>query len=268
VAVPTRRGIGVMITRLDYISRLLATGFLFLTFSVGGFIMANTIFPVVGIFSKTAELRRARVQGMIQFSFRGFVFLLGALRCIKVQTHHSEKLSQSRGRLIVANHPTLIDVVVLISRMPRAQCIIKREVWDHKFFGGVVRAAGYIRNDGDAENLLAQCKEVLARGENIVIFPEGTRTEPGKPPKFQRGFANIALLGQSDILLAAITCDPPTLTKGAPWYEIPARTAQVEVDVGDVIDIDRYLDGQPRPKAVRRLTRDLEQYFIERLEHG
>ena len=92
----------------------------------------------------------------------------------------AEILRQERGCLVVANHPTLIDYVLLASVMPETDCLVKSALLKNPFLGGVVRAADYLINS-EAETLLPRCQQRLAQGDTILIFPEGTRTKPGYP---------------------------------------------------------------------------------------
>jgi len=73
---------------------------------------------------------------------------------------------------------------VLIAHIPNAVCVVKAKLWSNPFFGGVVRAAGYIRND-EPETLMRDCAACLAAGLPLIIFPEGTRTVPGERLHFR-----------------------------------------------------------------------------------
>jgi len=257
-----------MLRRLDYIWRLLGTGLAFALFGIGGLLMTLTLFPLVAIFSFDEAKRSARTQGLIHGAFRLFVAMLINLRVIEFDSVGREQLQRCRGNIIVANHPSLLDVVLLMSLMPKAQCVVKHQLWENKFLGGVVRAAGYIRNDSDPNKMISQCVEVLRNGENIVLFPEGTRTIPGQPIKFQRGFANIATMAEADLQMVTITCSPTTLTKGEHWYQIPNQRAKFTITTDNQLDIKEYMRHEPRTVAVRKLTRDLEQYYTGKLSYG
>src|SRR5262249_24449607 len=147
-------------------------------------------------------------------------------------------LQDGTARLIVANHPSLLDVVLLMALVPRAQCVVKKELWSDPYLGYVVRNAGYIRNDLEAGALLHACRMALAEGNSLIIFPEGTRTAPHEPMRLRRGFANTPTLLRAQIQLVKITCTPPTLAKGDKWWMIPERRPLFRVDVGDQIDTD------------------------------
>jgi 1-acyl-sn-glycerol-3-phosphate acyltransferase len=250
-----------MIMKLNYLWRLIGTAVAFTTFSLGGLVLAVFVFPVISLLSSRQETRRRRVQGIVRYGFRAFLQLMQVWGIMRLECINKERLATSSGRLIISNHPTLIDVVVLMSLTPQAQCIIKREVWDHRFFGGVARIAGYIRNDEDPEELITKCQAAIANGDNIIIFPEGTRTVPGQEVRLRRGFANIAAFTAADMQLVLINCEPATLAKEIPWYNIPDRRFHLRVSVENIVPISGYLQQHERSIAVRRLTKDLETYF-------
>jgi 1-acyl-sn-glycerol-3-phosphate acyltransferase len=115
--------------------------------------------------------------------------------------------------------------------------------------------------------LIAHCVDELNEGCSLVVFPEGTRTIPGKPVKFQRGVAAIALQSGASILPVTLGCSPTTLTKREKWYEIPPRKFILSLHVGHDIDVGPIDENAGRSLATRSLTRQLEQYFIEQLAH-
>ncbi len=105
-----------------------------------------------------------------------------------------ERLGQP-GQMVIANHPSLIDVVVLISCIRDANCVVKESLWQNPFMRGPIRTAGYISNDGSID-MLETAAQVLQDGQTLIIFPEGGRVQRrGQPPDFHRGAAAIALRG-------------------------------------------------------------------------
>ncbi len=200
--------------------------------------------------------------------FRGFVYMLTWTGIIKVSSENIERLASAKGRVVIANHPTLIDIVVLISLMPNSTCIVKQGVWRNPFMRGVIACAGYIPNR-DVELLLEDCKHVLKNGTNLIIFPEGTRTALGSSINgFTRGAANIAIRTKTDILPVVLRTNASGLSKQEAWYEIPRRTIGMQVEVGETIDHTRY-DGIAggNAKIARQITRDLEDYFKMNLKN-
>lgn len=251
-----------MLRLLDQTYRRLATGFALAFIFFGGGVLAVTVLPVAGLLPGP---QRERSQRIIQIIFRFYLVMLQHLNLVRLQIEGQERLMACRGKVIVANHPSLLDVVILMSMVHNAQCIIKNELWNHPFLGALMRRAGYIRNDLAAEELVATCREALARGNNIIIFPEGTRSSPGILPRLHRGFANIATLTSADVQIVVISCTPPMLMKGDPWWAIPERPSLFRVTVGHCIDSDAYLSYGHRSLASRRLTENVQAYFAEQL---
>ena len=257
-----------MLNKLNYAQRLFFTGLAFASFGIGGLVLTLTVFPAIAFFSKTEEKRIIGTRKMIHWCFRSFIFMLRITGVLDCKVYDRHRLTENNGRLIIANHPTLLDVVFLGSMLPKAQCIVKHELWDNRYLGGVMRASGYIRNDENTESLFQQCKQAIEQGYDIVMFPEGTRSVTGERIKFQRGFANIAALVPCDIQPVTITCSPPTLSKGLKWYKIPPKKPIFSFWVEEQLDIRAYIDDQPRSKAVRKLTRELEEHFSGKTSHG
>lgn len=168
--------------------RLLATGFAFSSFGLGGLLLAITIFPAMMIILRDRAKRRKYAQFVICRGFRLFTWMLDVTGVAVAQTENIERLRSARGALIIANHPTLLDVVMILAQMDRCQCVVKHELFRNPFMAGVVRAAGFIRNNDDPENLISQARDHLATGACILIFPEGTRTPSRrKLGQLQRG---------------------------------------------------------------------------------
>lgn len=251
--------------RLDRSWRLLATGFAFALLFGGGAALAPILFPVIALTIPPGEARRRRCQYLIHRLFRAYIRMLRLFGLIDVAIEGGDRIRDLRGALVVANHPTLLDVVLLMALMPQAQCIVKKELWASRWLGGMVRGAGYIRNDMEPELLLEACRIALAAGDSLIIFPEGTRSAPGEPMSFRRGFANIATLLEAEILPVTIICRPLTLMKGQPWWSIPASRSQFRISAGDRLDLKGILGYQPRSLASRKLVRNLEEYYAERL---
>lgn len=253
-----------MLQPLDRLYRKLATGFAFACLFLGGCILAATLFPVMALWP---DHRRERTQSVIRGTFRFYLGMLQRLSLLRIEIHGREQLSDCEGRLIVANHPSLLDVVLLMALIPNAQCIVKHQLWNNRFLGGVMRRAGYIRNDLEAEGLIDACRNSLENGSNIIVFPEGTRSVISALPRFHRGFANIATMTGAKIQPIVITCTPPTLRKGDPWWVIPDTRPVFRVLIKECLDADSYLSYRYRGVASRKLVERMEAYYAEQLAH-
>ena len=230
--------------------------------------LAMLVFPVVRLLPGTAEGGQLRAQWLIHQAFRFFTWFMEVLGLIRVSRVGTERLRRSAPCVVVANHPTLIDVVLLIAEMPQADCVVKKASWRNRFLRGVVRGAGYIPND-DGPALVEAAAARLRAGRRVLLFPEGTRSPWGRLGDFRRGAARIALESGCDLLPVMITCEPPTLRKGEKWYHVPDRTAHLTLEVQAPITTRGYPEhGTNRALAARRLTDDLRTVFERRLGSG
>lgn len=251
--------------RLDYCWRLAATGGAFAFIFFGGGLLATTVLPLLAL---VPGHKREWVQWVIHANFRLYLGMLERLGLLRLEIKGAQKLTSTDGRLVIANHPSLLDVVILMALIPRAQCIVKHELWHHPLLGPLMRCAGYIRNDLEPEALVAACRQALHQGRSLIIFPEGTRSRPGAPLRFRRGFANLATLTGAPIQLVIITCDPPTLIKGEPWWRIPPRRPLFRMEVDECLDGQSYKGYAYRSLAARKLVTSLEAYYTEKLTHA
>ncbi|NVK22252.1 MAG: 1-acyl-sn-glycerol-3-phosphate acyltransferase [Kangiellaceae bacterium] len=254
-----------MMYQLNYLWRVLGTGISFTVFGIGGLVLSLTVFPLLNLFIRDIDKRKQKARYIIH---RSFAFFLKLMQSLGIFTFHLEQakrdLAHVSGKIIIANHPSLIDVVALISIMPRADCVVKRGLWQNPFLKGVVTAANFIKNDEDIEPLINACDESLEEGYNLIIFPEGTRTTPNKPMKLQRGAANIALRCQRNFIPVLIDCDPTTLTKNEKWYQIPDKRVNFTLCVRPEIDIQPFIDPTLSPSLqARKLTAHLKEFFEE-----
>lgn len=243
--------------------RIFATALSFACFGIGGMLLWLVVFPLQSLIWRDPIRRQRAARTVVQGVFRLFIGFMRSLGLIRYEVHGVEKL-QRRGLLILANHPTLIDVAFLIGLVPNASCVVKSTLASHPCTRGPVRATGYICNNPDADLLLA-CIDTLAAGSNLIIFPEGTRSRPGQPLKMQRGAAQIALRGGLDITPVRIQCEPLGLYKGQPWWTVAKRPLRFTIEVGDDLSSAPVLEaaGGEHGRAARRLTESLIQFFSE-----
>lgn len=155
------------------------------------------------------------------------------------------------GLIIVANHPTMLDALLLIAQMPRSACIMKADLMRNVFLGAGARLARYIRNDS-AQGLIRLAVEDLRRGGQLVIFPEGTRTTELPVNGFRCGCTHIAKAAGVPIQTVVIETDTPYLRKGWPIWRVPPLPIRMRLRLGRRFD--------PVPRANPQLA-ELERYF-------
>ena len=249
-------------TSVDRWLRILGTGASFALFGVGSLFLGLLAYPVLSLLPGSREQRERRIQWLIHRSFRFFAAFMEGVGVIAVEVRQPERLPRQGPRLVIANHQTLIDYVLLVAHMPQADVVVKRTHWSNPFTRGVVRGAGYVPND-TGESTLEACVARLRAGRTVLLFPEGTRSPRGGLGPFQRGAAHVALVAGISALPITITCRPPGLMRGQPWYDVPERRMQFTLDVGEPIPTPPGTEG--RGLASRRLTAAYREHFVKGL---
>lgn len=258
-----------MPARFNYAWRLFATGLSFVVFGICGLLFSIVAFPLSCLWPHRASRQRT-VAYVIHVFFRALVLALRYAGVMRLDTSNAARLRASGPVIVTANHPTYLDVMVLLSLMPRACCVVKNAHWGNPCFWGIVRAAQYVSN-ADPAGLVEDCARQLANGYSVIIFPEGSRS-PGlnRLHAFSRGFAYIALHASAPILPVLMHCDPPAFTKQMRWYDVPPRAFRISVNVLDPIGIEQLAPHEaPAALAARSVTSAIEAHITQHLfGHG
>ena len=241
--------------------RVVGTGFAFAGFGIGGLLLGVVVFPLFLLVVRHRQRRSVLARWTIHHIFRFFVALICGLGLCSLEVRGRERL-QRRGLLILASHPSLIDVVFLMSLVRDADCIIKASLLRNPFTRGPVRAAGFVCNNS-GPGLLDDCVASVRSGSNLIVFPEGTRTPAGAAlGRLQQGGANVALRGALDITPVRITCTQQMLGKNDRWWRVPQRPGHFLIDVGDDIAVDCHLaQAGALALAARRLNDELARHL-------
>ncbi|EPJ7087881.1 lysophospholipid acyltransferase family protein [Citrobacter amalonaticus] len=254
-----------VISMLNRLWRIAMTGFCFALFGLGGLLLSVVWFNILLVFVWDNARRRRIARRSIAASFRLFLTVTRVLGVLDYQMNGVDILRQERGCLVVANHPTLIDYVLLASVMPETDCLVKSALLKNPFLSGVVRAADYLVNS-QADALLPASQQRLAQGDTILIFPEGTRTRPGETMTLQRGAANIAVRCGSDIRVVTIHCSQRMLDKESKWYQVPPTKPLFTVEVRERVKIDHFYDANLQEPALA--ARQLNRHLLLQLQPG
>ncbi|WP_027009862.1 lysophospholipid acyltransferase family protein [Conchiformibius kuhniae] len=245
-------------SRIGQIWRLLATAFGFVLFGVCGVLFKILLLPYRLRPTDNDLPRQLRARSLVTGSWRIFARYLTAAGIVRAEFEGFERLGKP-GQLILANHPSLLDVVFLLGRLPEANCIVKAALLHNPAMNSQIRACGYIPNSED-EALLAHVHRILQH-ESLLVFPEGTRTGWDGVVRFHRGAVSMGLRSARTITPVFISMHPPNYKKHQPWYIIPKRRPAYRFTVGDDIDPQHWLAQKPLPIAARRLNDHLQTLF-------
>ncbi len=234
--------------------RILTTGFCFVVFGLGGLILSFIIIPFVHLIVHDSIKREYKVQRVISFTFDIFCRLMKFTGAIDYRIDGADRLAKDKNCLIVANHPSLIDYVLVASQLKQCDCLVKSAIWSNPFMKRIVKAAGYIPNE-TPDDLLDICEQRFERDNVLLVFPEGTRTTPGETSKLQRGAAQIAIRTKRDLRIVHISVSPSFLTKQKKWYQVPDKRPFFHVEVKDKVEVMPFIEQTNNPtSAARRLN--------------
>lgn len=252
---------------LDRGWRLVATALAFAAFGFCGLGFSLILFPLASVWPHRESKQRV-IVAIIHAFFRALVAVLVRVGVMKLDVRGARALQPATRRtaIVVANHPTWLDVMVLLSLTPRACCVVKSAHWRNPFFWGVVRAAEYVSNANPVELVEAGARQ-LARGYTMIIFPEGTRSPTrNRLHAFSRGFAHMALQSGAPILPVLMDCNPPAFTKDMRWHDVPERAFHMQVNVLDPVSAAAFATpDEPPALAARSVTSAIEAHITRHL---
>jgi len=245
-------------------ARVLLTGLAFLFFAAGGAFLSWVVLPLSVAAHRDRLGQRRRSQDVLhRWGYRAFARAMHALGLIDFIP--PKIAPASSAFVLVANHPTLIDVMLLLATFPRAACLVKSSWFGSPLIGPLLRHGGNIAgpsaDEPDDEGgpgravVLERIVACLREGTPVLIFPEGTRSPPGGLGRFKRGAAEAALRAGVPLVPVVVRCDPPTLARGAPWWRVPSRRVVITIEplVDRTDDQPLALDADAR--AVTRALR-------------
>jgi 1-acyl-sn-glycerol-3-phosphate acyltransferase len=194
-------------------------------------------------------------QFAIMAVFRGFLGVLKASGIVKCDLSALDALREERSLIIAPNHPSLLDVVLVVSRLPHVVCIMKAEISRNLCLGGGARLAAYIRNDSSFA-MIRTAAAALRAGSQLLVFPEGTRTRREPVNHFEGGFALIAKTARVPVQTVFIETNSPFLSKGWPLFRKPAFPLIYRARLGRRFEVEQ---------DVKTFVTNLECYFQQAL---
>jgi 1-acyl-sn-glycerol-3-phosphate acyltransferase len=253
-------GVAGLAARLNRLWRQAASAVSFLIFGLSAAVFGLVLVPLVRLLVRDLGRRQRVVRSGVQLGMYAFWRLMTFFGLFRYELHGTEHLSE-RGVLIVANHPTLIDAVLLLGIVEDAAVVAKQALAASPITGATVAAAGYVVNDDGPAMVEAAARE-LARPGRVLVFPESTRTPRGGPVRLQRGAANIAVRTGCRVVVVTIRVSHPLLYKGAAWYDMPMAVPHFEVRVLPPFDVGPIVAAHESiALAARELNERLQRLY-------
>jgi len=239
-----------------------------------GALMMIALVPVAMLGNRS---RRARIRWLRTAMYRGarvWVRVAELLQVLEVEIDDrrppgvelgARNTPSSSPVLVIANHPSLIDVLLITATVPNLCCVLKGALSYNPLFRLLINQLDYLPNS-NPESMLAEGSRRLQREETLLIFPEGTRSEPGTELDFRFGAAELAVRSGCAVLPIVIRTNTAYLSKGYPWYRLPADKLRYTLEVGPAFASRPAEIGANRRKARRALNKLWLAHFKQRLD--
>ena len=227
-------------------------------FGVGAVILAVFVFPFIRLFTLRRKDFGVVARAYVSHTFRVFLGFLNLLHVSIRKVENEDDYRNIHSKIIIANHPSLLDFVYIMSLVPNSTCIVRGGLTKTPLRGVIKQA--YITNTTTFEDMCVECKKLTDMGCNVIIFPEGTRTPRHGKNNYKKGAARIALYCGCDVQPIFIGgSDKYGLGKHDPlWSYNHVEPYLYDFKKLPVISIDEYKDLS-EPIAAKRLTDKMEQ---------
>jgi 1-acyl-sn-glycerol-3-phosphate acyltransferase len=197
------------------------------------------------------------VRATIRWLFDAWLRWLHATGVVLVTWKGFDGEDLAPGTVYIANHPSIADATFILARLPDAVCIFKPALMRNPAVGPAAVMAGYVKGDSGLD-LIKAAAEKVAAGQSLLVFPEGTRTEPGTAlGRMKPGFALIADRAKAPVRLMIVRASAGIGSRGRPWWPAPA-----ELPGTFEISLDRSWPYEPGRSAAE-LTQSVERRICE-----
>ena len=149
----------------------------------------------------------------IHYLMRLWMWYLDMVNIVIVTFPAIGEVRRMRGVVLVANHPSLLDICWILAASPHVTCYIKSGIRRNNFFNASTRLAGYVSNDSGLVGLHEAVASVES-GNILSVFPEGTRTHTAPMNPLKPGFALIARQAGVPVQVLYFRSNTHSFTKG------------------------------------------------------
>ena len=187
--------------------------------------------------------------------FRSYLWTMEMLGAWRLDLRSLDALKDEGPLIIAPNHPSLLDAVLIVSRLPNAVCVMKRALLGNFLLGPGARLAHYVRNDS-LLRLMTSAREELGQGAQLLLFPEGTRSVGSPIGPITDAVGAVSRHSGVAVQAVLIETDSPFLGKGRSVLARPRLPLTYRIRLGRRFD---------PPRDVRAFTAELERYFAREL---
>lgn len=166
-----------------------------------------------------ARDRERAFQYLHHIFFKGFLWLLRLL-APRHQWDIDPGIGEIHGAIIVCNHLSYLDPLLLVSLLPRNKTIVKTTFFQAPVFGRLIKISGYLPATTEgvyAQRMIEQVENMgdfLKSGGNLFVFPEGTRSRNNVLGELHKGVFKIARMQRCPIHVLSLCNTDKLFTPG------------------------------------------------------
>lgn len=236
---------------------------LFGVFFLGSPVLALLVVPLVMLAS--GERGRERVTHVLHLGMKLIMQTARVLGVVGLElVPPPPSVPLDRPYVMIANHPTFIDMLIILGTFPRLTCVTNGRWWKHWALGRLLRSTLYLAGPGsgrpESDDMLGTMVAHLGKGHPLLIFPEGQRSLPDGLRRFRRGAVEAAVRANVPILPLFVAVDRPYLTKNVSIWRPPAAPPTYRFEWFEpVLPSEQGGDG-------KRIHESLEALYERRFE--
>lgn len=219
----------------------------FFVFGCGAVLLNFFVFPFI-------KNNKFLCSDIIHYAWKFFVNFMIMLGLFKLEI---KKLSKIENKIIVATHPSFIDIVILIALIPHSTCFVKKELAHNPILKNLVNSI-FITNEVDLDELKSKSKEMLDMGFNVIIFPSGIRHRRNEFPKIKKGASLVALNSNKNIIPIKFFTDYDFMFINQPFYEVGEHRVTFEVEQMPEINVQDFISDS-EIVSKKKITQQIEK---------
>ncbi len=168
---------------------LFQTAFAFVFFAFGCILLTITGFILLKLIPAPLKLKKRCFHQLRHLFTKSLIYVNVH---VQKKTMNPLKENFKKPGIIIANHHSVIDSLLMQSLSPNLILMVNDWVWDNPFMGPIVRLGGFIPKAAGYDENLVKIKELLEDGYSLAVFPEGSRSESAHINRFHKGAFYIA----------------------------------------------------------------------------
>ena len=219
----------------------------FFVFGLGAALLNFFVFPFI-------KNNKTLCSDIIHYAWKFFVYFMMILGLFKLDI---KNLSKIENKVIVATHPSFIDIVILIAFIPRSTCFVKKELAHNPILKNLVNSI-FITNEVELEELKSESKKMLDLGFNVIIFPSGIRHRRNEFPKIKKGASLIALNANKNIVPIRFFSNDDFMFINQPFYEVGEKRVTFELEQMPEINVQDFISAS-EIVSKKKITQQIEK---------